>query len=75
VALLVNNGITIIVLDGKTETSRVDALVAPEEESTEYRLSQEVENTVEDSLGVGRDEVGTLANTPSNGVDDPWLAC
>jgi hypothetical protein len=38
VALLVDSGITIVVLDGKAKTSGVDVLVAPEEKSTEDRL-------------------------------------
>jgi hypothetical protein len=71
VALLVDDRITIVVLDGKSKTGRVDVLVTPEEEGTEDRLGQEVEDTVEDSLRVGRNEVGTLAYTPGDGVDDP----
>jgi hypothetical protein len=72
VALLVDNGITVVVLNCKAKTSGVNILVAPEKESTEDGLGQEIEDTVEDSLRVGRDEVGTLAYTPGNGVDDPW---
>lgn len=69
--LLVNRRITLVVLDGKTKTSGVNALVSPDEKSTEDGLSEEVEDTVEDSLGVWRDEVTSLADAPRNGVQDP----
>jgi hypothetical protein len=70
-ALLVDERITIVILDGKAKTSGVDVPVSPDEESTEARLGQEIENTVEDGLRVGRDDVATLANSPRNRVQDP----
>lgn len=70
-ALLVKERITFVVLDGKAETSGVNVPVSPDEESTEARLGQEVKDTVEDSLGVRRDDVATLADTPCNWVQDP----
>jgi hypothetical protein len=60
-----------VVVDVETERGGVDVAVAPDEESTEDRLSQNVEHTVEGSLGVGGDEVGTLADAPGDGVESP----
>ena len=69
--LLVNNRITVIIPDGHTDRCRVDVAVTPDEESTKTGLSNEVKDTVEDSLRVGRNDVATLAETPGNGVQDP----
>jgi hypothetical protein len=69
--LLVNNGITIVILDGETKTRRVNALVAEEQERAEAGLGQEVKHTVKDGFGVGRDDVATLTETPRNRVQDP----
>lgn len=67
-----NRRITLVVLDGQAKTSRVNALVSPDEESTEDGLSEEVEYAIEDSLGIGGNEISTLADTPGNWVEDPW---
>jgi hypothetical protein len=69
--LLVNNGITIVVLDSETKTRRVNALVAEEQERAEAGLGQEVKHTVKDGFGIGRDDVTTLAETPRNRVQNP----
>jgi hypothetical protein len=69
--LLVDNGITIVILDSETKTRRVNALVAKEQERAEAGLGQEVEHTIEDGFGIGRDDVTTLAETPRNRVQDP----
>jgi hypothetical protein len=45
--------------------------VAPDEESTEDGLGEEIEDTVKDGLRVGRDNVATLAKTPSDWVEAP----
>lgn len=60
-----------VVVDVQTKVSRVDVAVAPDEKSAEDRFGENVENTVEDSLRVGRDEVGTLTNRPGNRVENP----
>jgi hypothetical protein len=70
-ALLVDERVTIVILDSQTETSGVDVPVSPDKERTEARLGQEVEDTVEDCLGVRRDDVSTLTDTPCNRVQDP----
>ena len=70
--LVLNSGVLlVVVVDVKTETGRVNATVTPDKESTEDRLSDQVEDTVEDSLGIGRDDVATLTNTPGDRVEDP----
>jgi hypothetical protein len=70
-ALLVNERITFVVLDIKTQASRVNVPVSPDKESTEDGLGQEVEHTIEDGLRVGRDDVTSLSETPCDGVEDP----
>lgn len=48
------------ILDVKTKSGQVDVTMAPEKESTESRLSQDVKDAIEDCLGVGRDDIATL---------------
>lgn len=69
--LLLNVVVILVVHNGHANVSRVDVAVAPDEESTEAGLSDEVEDTVEDGLGVGGDDVTTLAETPGDGVQNP----
>ena len=45
--------------------------MSPQEESTKDWLGEDVENTVEDSLGVRGDDVGSLTDAPGNGVEEP----
>jgi hypothetical protein len=61
----------VVVVDVQAESGRVDVAVTPDEETTEDRLGQNVEDAVEDGLGVGRDVVATLAQAPGNGVESP----
>ena len=61
----------IIVVDVEAKTGRVNAAVAPDEESAEDGLGEEVEDTVEDGLGVGGDDIATLAETPGDWVEEP----
>lgn len=70
--LLVNQRITIVVLNRETKTSRIDVLVAPDEESTEDGLREEVEHAVENGFGVGRDDVAAFCEAPGYGVKDPF---
>ena len=68
----VDGGILLgVVGDGKTEAGGVDVAVAPDQQSAENRLGKQVEDTVEVSLAVGRDDIATLAETPSKRVQDP----
>ena len=45
--------------------------MAPEEESAEDGLGENVKDTVEDSFRVRCDDVATLAHAPRNGIDAP----
>ena len=63
--------VIIVVTDVETQASRVDTLVAPQEESTEDGLGHDVQHAVEDGLGVGSDEVATLGQSPGDGVKEP----
>jgi hypothetical protein len=49
--------------------------MAEEEQRTKDRLRDKIENTVEDSLRVRRDDVAALTDTPGNGVQDPDDGC
>lgn len=73
--LLANSSVVFVVHDGHANVGRIDVAVAPDEKSAEARLSDEVEDTVEDGLGVGRDDVATLAETPGDGIQDPKEGC
>jgi hypothetical protein len=70
-ALLGDRSVMVVILDGKTKTSRVNVPVSPDKESTEDWLGQEVEDAVEDGLRIWRNDVAALGNTPCNGVQDP----
>ena len=48
------------VADVKTKASKINVAMTPEKKSTEARLGKNVEDTVEDGLGVGWDDIGTL---------------
>ena len=63
--------ILIVITDVKTETSRVNVAMTPKQKGAEDWLSEEVENAVEDSLGVRRDDVATFADTPRDRVEEP----
>jgi len=41
----------------------------------EHRLGQEIEDAVEDSFGVGGNEIRSLGDTPGDGVDQPDEEC
>lgn len=58
-----------------TEASRVDVAVTKDEEGTKNGLREEIQNSVEDSLCIGRDDVATLAKTESNRIDHPENEC
>ena len=59
------------VVDMETKSAGVDVAVAKEKHGAEDWLGDQVEDTIEDSLGVGVDKVATLRNAPSNGVKEP----
>ena len=53
------------------KTGWLDIPVTPKEESTEYRLSHDVQDTVEDSFRIRRDNVTALRKSPGNWVQEP----
>lgn len=80
--LLVSGGKTtgdswvlIVVANAETKTRRLDVAVAEDEEGTENWLGEQVEDTVEDGLRVGGNNVTTLANTPGDRVESPEKGC
>jgi len=46
-------------------------VVEEEENESESELGGNVKNTVSDDLGVDRDDVGSLGQSPNNGVSGP----
>ena len=45
--------------------------MTPDQESTKDRLGHNVQDTVEYSLRVGRNDVATLRESPSNRIEEP----
>jgi hypothetical protein len=66
-----NTWVIVVVLDGQTKPGWIDIFMAVDQESAEYRFGEQVEYSVEDSFGVGGDNISTLANTPSNRIGNP----
>ena len=58
----------IVVSDSEADVCGLDATMAHDEESTEYGLGDDVQNAVEDSLGIGVDHVSAFTETPGNWV-------
>ena len=61
----------IVVADVKTKNLWVDVLVSPKEKSTKDWLGKDIEDTVEDCLGVWSNDVSSLRQSPSDGVEEP----
>lgn len=61
----------VIVANVQAESGGVDVAVTPKEEETEDRLGEDIEDTVEHSLGVGSDDVATFTETPRDRVQEP----
>jgi len=49
--------------------------MAEEEQCTKDRFCDEIEDTVEDSFRVRRDDITSLTDTPGDGVEDPDDGC
>lgn len=45
--------------------------MAPEEETSEDDLGDNIEHSIKDSLGVRVDDISTLRQAPSDGVEPP----
>ena len=55
----------------KADQNWVDVAVAEEEDGAEDWLGKDVEDTVEDSFRVWRNDIATLAETPSDRIHEP----
>lgn len=53
------------------EASGFNIAVTPEQESTKNWLGQDVQDTVEHSFRVGRDDIATFRKSPSYRVEEP----
>ena len=60
-----------VILDAEAEDSRVNIAVTHDQNGTEDWLGKEVENAVEDGFRVRRNDISSLAETPSNRIDKP----
>lgn len=66
-----NSRVLIVITDAQTEASRVNVAVAEDKQSTENRLGEKVQDTVEDSLRIRSNDVAALSHTPGDRVDNP----
>jgi hypothetical protein len=55
----------------KAQATNVDIAMAPEEKSAKDGLAEDVEDTVEDSFGVRRDDIPAFTHAPGDGVQEP----
>jgi hypothetical protein len=62
-------GIISVVLDAKTETSRINVAMTEQEQSSEDGLGEQVEDAVEDGLGVWSNDVSSLTHTPGDRIE------
>lgn len=60
-----------VLLNAKTETTWVNAPVCRDQGDRKARLGEDVEDTVEDRLAVGRDDVATFRDAPADRVAEP----
>lgn len=58
-----------IVAHAKTEASRIDVAMTPEEQGAEDGLSQEIEDAVEDGLRVWSDDIASFADSPCDWIE------
>jgi len=64
-------GCSLIITDVETKSCWVNVAVSYEEQYTENGLGEDIKNAVENSLGVGRNDIATFGQTPGDGVDEP----
>jgi hypothetical protein len=64
-------GMVLRVLEVQAESCKVNVAVTPDEQSTKSGLGKNIENTIEDSLAVGADDIAALGQTPGDGVQEP----
>ena len=60
-----------VVANVHAQPARVDVPVAPQKKSTKHWLGQDIKNTIEDSFGVGCNQVAALGQTPGDWVEEP----
>ena len=66
-----HGGILVVIPDVQPEPGRVDIAVTPEQQRTKERFGEEIQDAVEDGLGIGRDDVAALADAPRDRVQEP----
>lgn len=58
----------------KAQSGRVDASVPPDEQGSEDRFRQKVQDSVEDGLGIRGNDVAALTDAPGDRIHDPQEA-
>lgn len=71
ILLIHMTGVLIVIANMETQSGGLDVAVAPQKESAEDGLSHEVKDTIENTLGIGGNDVATLAEAPGDGVEKP----
>ena len=66
-----NRRILIIVPDMQTQSSGVNITMTPEQQGAKDRLGEQIQDAVEDGLGIWRDDVAAFADAPCDGVQEP----
>lgn len=67
----VDSWIFVVIPDVETESCGVNVAMAPEQQGPKDGLGEEIQDAVEDGLGIGRDDVATLADPPRDGIQEP----
>lgn len=63
------------IADNQSQTLRINVPVTPDESKREYRLRHEIEAAVEHGFIVRRNDISTLAQAPSDGIEKPDEQC
>ncbi len=53
------------------QTSGIDLTMEPQQESAEDELGEDVQNPIEDRLGIGCDDIATFRESPADWIQEP----
>ena len=67
----VDSWILVVIPDVETEPCWVNAAMTPEQKGPENWLGEEIQDAVEDGLGIRRDDVAALADAPCDRIQEP----
>ena len=69
--ILLVKGLILVISDVQSEVAWGKFTVTPEKQSTKDGLGKDIENTIEDRLGVRGNDITALGKSPSNRVKEP----